>query len=103
MMAVIVSLGKVELPHLTLPRIPTMTTKPTMSLAELAEKGADTDLLREMIQFVAQRMMEMDAESLCAAAYGERSPGSGQQPQRLPGTAVGDALRERGSEDPEAA
>ena len=51
-----------------------MTTKPTMSLAELAEKGADTDLLREMIQFVAQRMMEMDAESLCAAAYGERSP-----------------------------
>src|ERR1700684_4018345 len=73
-MAVIVRLGKVELPHLTLPRIPTMTTKPTMSLAELAEKGADTDLLREMIQFVAQRMMEMDAESLCAAAYGERSP-----------------------------
>ena len=51
-----------------------MTTKPTMSLAELAEKGADTDLLREMIQFVAQRMMEMDAEGLCAAAYGERSP-----------------------------
>jgi len=51
-----------------------MTTKPTMSLAELAEKGADTDLLREMIQFVAQRMMEIDAESLCAAAYGERSP-----------------------------
>jgi putative transposase len=27
-----------------------------------------------MIQYVAQRMMEMDAESLCAAAYGERSP-----------------------------
>src|ERR1700729_113948 len=50
-----------------------MTAKPTMSLAELAEKGADTDLLREMIQFVAQRMMEMDAEGLCAAAYGERS------------------------------
>src|SRR3984957_5687655 len=72
-MAVIVSLGKVQLPHLTLPRISTMTTKPTMSLAELAEKGADADLLRDMIQFVAQRMMEMDAEGLCAAAYGERS------------------------------
>jgi putative transposase len=27
-----------------------------------------------MIQFVAQRMMDMDAESLCATAYGERSP-----------------------------
>lgn len=51
-----------------------MTTKPTMALAELTEKGADSDLLRQMIQFVAQRMMEMDTESLCAAAYGERSP-----------------------------
>lgn len=50
-----------------------MTTRPTMSLAELAEKGADADFLREMIQFVAQRMMEMDVESLCAAGYGERS------------------------------
>jgi len=49
-------------------------TKPTMALAELAEKGADADLLREMIQYVAQRMMEMDAEGLCAAAYGARSP-----------------------------
>jgi putative transposase len=51
-----------------------MTTKTNIALAELAEKGADTDLLREMIQYVAQRMMDMDAESLCAAAYGERSP-----------------------------
>jgi putative transposase len=49
-------------------------TKPTMALAELAEKGADADLLREMIQFIAQRMMDMDVEGLCAAAYGERSP-----------------------------
>jgi hypothetical protein len=40
-----------------------MTTKPTMARAELAKKGADTDLLREKIQFVAQRMMEMDTES----------------------------------------
>jgi putative transposase len=51
-----------------------MTTKPTMALAELSEKGADVDLLREMIRFVAQRMMDMDVEGLCAAAYGERSP-----------------------------
>src|SRR6202034_3042824 len=55
------------------PRSPTMTTRSNISLAELAEKGADTDLLKDMIQFVAQRMMEMDTESLCAAAYGERS------------------------------
>lgn len=50
------------------------TTKTNIALAELAEKGADTDLLRQMIQFVAQRMMEMDVESLCAAGYGQRSP-----------------------------
>lgn len=49
-----------------------MTTT-SIALSELAEKGADADLLREMIQFVAQRMMELDVEGLCAAAYGERS------------------------------
>jgi transposase-like protein len=27
-----------------------------------------------MIRHMAQRMMDMDVESLCAAAYGERSP-----------------------------
>jgi putative transposase len=48
-------------------------TKASMSLAELAEKGPDGDLLREMIQFVAQRLMDMDVETLCGAAYGERS------------------------------
>ena len=48
-------------------------TKASMALSELAEKGADADLLREMIQFVARRMMDMDVGSLCAAAYGERS------------------------------
>ena len=51
-----------------------MTTKTNIALAELAEKGADGELLRDMIQYVAQRMMELDTESLCAAAYGERSP-----------------------------
>jgi putative transposase len=51
-----------------------MTTKSTIALAELAEKGADVDLLRDMLQFVAQRLMDMDVESLCAAFYGERSP-----------------------------
>ena len=50
-----------------------MTTKANISLAELVEKGADTDLLREMIQYMAQRMMDMDVESVCAAAYAERS------------------------------
>ena len=51
-----------------------MTTKTNIALAELTEKGADADLLRDMLQYVAQKMMEFDAEGLCAAAYGERSP-----------------------------
>jgi putative transposase len=51
-----------------------MTTKTNIALAELTEKGADADLLRDMIQYVAQRLMELDTEGLCAAAYGERSP-----------------------------
>jgi putative transposase len=51
-----------------------MTTKTNIALAELAEKGADGDLLHDMIQYVAQRMMELDTEGLCAAAYGERNP-----------------------------
>ena len=49
------------------------TTKKTIALAELAEKGADAELLRDMIQYVSQRMMEMDVEGLCQAAYGERT------------------------------
>lgn len=51
-----------------------MTAKANIALTELAEKGGDADFLREMIQYVAQRMMDMDVESLCSAAYGERSP-----------------------------
>lgn len=49
-----------------------MTTD-RLTLASLLEKGADSDLLREMITFVANRMMEMEVESLTGAAHGERS------------------------------
>ncbi len=48
--------------------------KPRIALSELLEMGSDTDLLREMIQHVVQRVMDMDVENICAAAYGERSP-----------------------------
>ena len=49
----------------------------SVALSELAEKGPDAELLRDMIQYVAQRMMEMGVEGRCAAAYGQRSPRSG--------------------------
>jgi transposase-like protein len=43
-----------------------------ITLHELLEKGSDTDLLREMIGFVAQRLMDVEVEGLCGAAHGER-------------------------------
>src|SRR5205814_10175495 len=53
--------------------ISTMTTA-TMALTELAEKGADIDVLRQMVQFMAQRLMELDVEGRCGAGYDEKSP-----------------------------
>jgi putative transposase len=44
-----------------------------LHLAELIEKGSDVDLLREMMTFVVDRMLDLDVESLTGAAYGERS------------------------------
>ena len=48
-------------------------TKATMALTELAEKGPDVDVLRQMIQFVAQRLMDLDVETLCGAGYDVKS------------------------------
>ena len=45
-----------------------------MALKTLVEKGSDDDLLREMMAYVANRMMDMEVESLTGAAHGERSP-----------------------------
>jgi len=50
-------------------------TDEMMSLRTLLEKSADVDLLREMVGFAAQRLMELEVESLTGAAHGERSPG----------------------------
>ena len=44
-----------------------------MTLKDLIEKGSDTDLLKEMIGYVANRMMAMDVDGLIGAAHGERS------------------------------
>ena len=51
-------------------------TTPTMALAELVEKGADIDVLRQMVQFMAQRLMEIDVEGCCGAGYDEKAPGA---------------------------
>src|SRR3954470_6335241 len=49
-------------------------TDDRIALRELLEKGSDATFLREMIGFAAQRLMELEAEGLCGAAHGERSP-----------------------------
>ena len=47
-------------------------TKPSIPLTELTEKGSDIDVLRPMIQYVAQRLMDLDVDGLCGAEYGKR-------------------------------
>jgi transposase-like protein len=48
-------------------------TDEMMSLQSLLGKSADTDFLREMIGFAAQRLMELEAGALTGAEHGERN------------------------------
>src|ERR1700739_2130692 len=48
-------------------------TDDMIALRELLEKGSDATFLREMIGFAAQRLMELETETLCGAGHGERS------------------------------
>jgi putative transposase len=48
-------------------------TDEMMALRALLEKSSDADLLREMIGFAAQRLMELEVAGLTGAGHGERS------------------------------
>src|ERR1700693_1817713 len=46
-------------------------TDEMMSLRALLEKSSDAELLREMVGFAAQRLMELEVESLTGAGHNE--------------------------------
>ncbi len=49
-------------------------TEEKMALLELVEKGADADLVRDMLAFAAERIMEAETEVAAGAAKGARTP-----------------------------
>ena len=49
-------------------------TEDRMALLELIEKGADADLVREMLSFAAGRLMDAEVQARTGAAHGVRDP-----------------------------
>ncbi len=84
----IVAPDKVEVRPTNLSEGDSTMTATTMALAELAEKGADIDVLRQMVQFMAQRLMELDVEGRCGAGSTRRRP-SGSTAVTATATACG--------------
>jgi putative transposase len=49
-------------------------TDERMALLELIEKGADADLVRELLAFASERLMTAEVDQITGAAAGARSP-----------------------------
>ena len=49
-------------------------TDDRMTLMELVEKSADEDLVRDMLAYAAERLMEMEVEAATGAPKGTRTP-----------------------------
>jgi hypothetical protein len=50
-----------------------MMTDSTMAPRAMLEKSSDAELLRAMVGFTTQRLMELEAESLTGVPYGKPS------------------------------
>ena len=53
-----------------------MTTD-MMNLRNFVENTPDVDLLRDMIGFAAERLMELEVGAVTGAAYGDKDPAQG--------------------------
>ncbi len=85
-------------------------TDAVMALRTMLEKGTDADVLREMIGFAAQRLMELEVQGRPGAGQRHRPPARLVQriacPREgggLPGSRLGDPCRHRRTAHPEAA
>ena len=58
----------------TLNQMEMTMTDERMALIDLIEKQADTDQMREMLAFAADRIMELEVELRAGSAKGTRSP-----------------------------
>ncbi len=68
------------------------------SLRKLLQKNSDADLVREMIGFAAQRLMDPEVEGLTGAGHAERA-WAHHPAQRLPRPGLGYTIGERRPSD----
>ena len=68
-------------------------TDDRMVLIELIEKSADSDLVREMLSFAAERLMEAEVEATHRRSAWRPRPGATGAAQRLSRAGLGYARR----------